>query len=93
MEKGNTISSIVENKTTAIIEGNIDSLHSSVRMSDVYCAMDMPYSIVQNVLWHILQFYPYKIKPLLLLQGNFLLQTLARMEDYVDWSWKILWSE
>lgn len=63
----------------------------------IFPVLYMPYSTVQNVLRRILNFYLYKIKPLLSLQDGetevrktFALQFLARMVVYDDWPRNIL---
>ena len=51
-------SSSFENVATSDVEANSHSLHSSVSVSDFFCALDMPYFTAQNVLRNILHFYP-----------------------------------
>ncbi|GBM09990.1 hypothetical protein AVEN_23983-1 [Araneus ventricosus] len=62
----------------------------------------MPYSTVRKILRPILDFYPYKIKPVhvhLLQDGDsqlrttFALEFLVRIVVDVIWSWNILWSD
>ncbi|GBM86616.1 hypothetical protein AVEN_259890-1 [Araneus ventricosus] len=60
----------------------------------------MPYSTVRKILRRILSFYPYKIKPVHLLQDGdsevrttFAFEFLARMVVDVTWPWNFLWSD
>ena len=66
-------------------------------VSDVSRVLDMSYFIEQKVLWHTIHFYPYKIKPVLLLQNgnsevrkNFVPQFFAWIVVAVNGPWNIV---
>ena len=77
---------------TTVFEVCSHSLHSSVCVSDVYHALNIPYFTVQKVLPHILHFYPCKSNSVHLLQVGYsqrfcktiTLQFLARKVVYVN---------
>ncbi|GBL86262.1 hypothetical protein AVEN_131989-1 [Araneus ventricosus] len=54
----------VEDVATAVVESSIQSPHGSVSVPVVSRVLDMPYSTVRKILRRILNFYPYKIKPM-----------------------------
>ncbi|GBM97647.1 hypothetical protein AVEN_68127-1 [Araneus ventricosus] len=88
-------SSSVEDVATAVVEASNQSPHGSVRVPVVSLVLDMPYSTVRKILRRILNFYPYKIKPVHLLQDGdsevrTTLEFLARMVVDVTWPWNIL---
>ncbi|GBL72627.1 hypothetical protein AVEN_127885-1 [Araneus ventricosus] len=63
-------SSSVQDMATAVVEANSLSPHGSVSVSVVCRVSDMPYSTLRKFLRRILNFYPYKIKPVHLLQNG-----------------------
>ncbi|GBL84602.1 hypothetical protein AVEN_191068-1 [Araneus ventricosus] len=79
-------SSSVEDVNTEVVEAISQSPHGSVSVPFVSRVLDMPYSTVRKLLLWILNFYPYKIKLMHLLQEGdsevrttFALEFLARM--------------
>ncbi|GBM63188.1 hypothetical protein AVEN_185563-1 [Araneus ventricosus] len=93
-------SSSVEEMATVVVEASSESPHGSVSVPVDSGVLDMPYSTVRKILRRSLNFYPYKIKHVHLLQDgdsevrtNFALEFLARMVVDVTWPWNILWSE
>ncbi|GBM58576.1 hypothetical protein AVEN_222801-1 [Araneus ventricosus] len=93
-------SSIFEDVATVVVEASNWSPHGSVSVPVVSLVLDMPHSTVRKILRRILNFYPYKIKPMHLLKDGdsevcttFALGFLARMVVDVTWSWNIMWSE
>ncbi|GBL73710.1 hypothetical protein AVEN_230699-1 [Araneus ventricosus] len=56
-------SSSVEDVATAVVEASSQSPHGSVSVPVISRVLDMSYSTVQKILRRILNFYPYKIKP------------------------------
>ncbi|GBO01184.1 hypothetical protein AVEN_234090-1 [Araneus ventricosus] len=85
---------------TAVVEAISQSPHGSMIVSVVSCVLDMPHSTVRKILRRILNFYPYKIKPVHLLQDGdsevhttFTLEFFTRMVVDVTWPWNILWSD
>ncbi|GBN54343.1 hypothetical protein AVEN_211422-1 [Araneus ventricosus] len=85
---------------TAVVEASSQSVHGSVSVPIVSRVLDMPYSTVRKILRRILNFYPYKIEHVNLLQDGdsdvgttFALEFLARIVVDVTWSWNILWSD
>ncbi|GBL93870.1 hypothetical protein AVEN_153630-1 [Araneus ventricosus] len=92
--------SSVKDVATAVVEASSNSPHISVSVPVVSRVLDMPYSTVRKILRRILNFYPYKIKPVRLLRNadsevrtTFALEFLARMVVDVTWPWNILWSD
>ena len=90
----------VKNVATVVLEASSNSLCNNINVSDISHSLDVSYFTLQKVLLCILQFYPYKIKPVHLLQNgdsefrkNFALQFFSRMVPDVDWLWNILWSD
>ena len=60
----------------------------------------IPYSTVRNILYQILQFYPYKIPSVQKLlpsdtatRLDFSMIFLASMQVDITWPWQILWSD
>ncbi|GBM35927.1 hypothetical protein AVEN_244991-1 [Araneus ventricosus] len=93
-------SSSVEDVATVVVEASSQSPHGSVGVPVISRILDMSYSTVRKILQRILNFYPYKIKPVHLLQDGdsevrtaFALEFLARMVVDVTWPWNILWSD
>ncbi|GBO08863.1 hypothetical protein AVEN_158168-1 [Araneus ventricosus] len=84
----------------AVVEASSLSPHGSASVPVFSRVLDMPYSTVRRILRRILNFYPYKIKSVHLLQDGdsevrttFALEFLARMVVDVTWPWNILWSD
>ncbi|GBN31554.1 hypothetical protein AVEN_252175-1 [Araneus ventricosus] len=93
-------SSSVEDVATAVVEASSQSPHGTVSVPVVSRVFYMPYSTVRKLLRRILNFYPYKIKPVHLLQDRdsevrttFALEFLARKVVDVTWPWNIMWSD
>ncbi|GBO24951.1 hypothetical protein AVEN_195266-1 [Araneus ventricosus] len=63
-------SSSVEDLAIAVVDSSSQSPHGSVNVPVVSRVLDMPYSTVQKVLLRISNFYPYKIKPVYLMQDG-----------------------
>ncbi|GBN07598.1 hypothetical protein AVEN_260997-1 [Araneus ventricosus] len=63
-------SSSVEDLAIAVVDSSSQSPHGSVSVPVVSRVLDMPYSTVQKVLLRISNFYPYKIKPVYLMQDG-----------------------
>ncbi|GBM10613.1 hypothetical protein AVEN_21932-1 [Araneus ventricosus] len=93
-------SSSIENVATEVVEASSQSPHGSVSVPVVSRVLDMPYSTARKILRRILNFYPYKIKPVHLLQDGdlevrttFALEFFAGMVADVTWPWNILWGD
>ncbi|GBN37135.1 hypothetical protein AVEN_132367-1 [Araneus ventricosus] len=93
-------SSSIEDMATPLIEASSQSTHESVSVTVVSRVLDMKYFTVRKILRRILNFYPYKIKPVHLLQdedsevrATFALEFLARMVVDVTCPWNIVWSD
>ncbi|GBN97942.1 hypothetical protein AVEN_72147-1 [Araneus ventricosus] len=79
-------SSSVEDVATAVVEASSQSPRGSVSVPVVSRVLDMMFSTVRKILRRILNFYPYKIKPVHLLQeGTQRFVQLLHLSSLLEW--------
>ncbi|GFX07860.1 uncharacterized protein TNCV_4161291 [Trichonephila clavipes] len=95
-----SISDVVEDVATAIVDQSKDNIIGCSSARAVSRHLGVPYSTVWNVLRKVVHFFPYKIRHNQQLMANnrekrltFVLTLMARVEVDAPWPWKILWSD